>query len=244
VLDRVRGLRRKLFRKVLGWAQSYNCAREDSIAAIGLGYPLLRRMLRELGRRMAEAGVIAEADDVYWLTRDELDRMAAALDRGEALEDIIDRIRERKAIWRAEKRVTPPPQLPPKDRVMGIKAEAFLGAAEGNESGDRITGFGASPGQVTAAACVLHGPDDFDQMKPGHVLVAAITTPAWTPLFAMAAAVVTDVGGALSHGSIVAREYQIPAVLGTGVATKRIRSGQTITVDGSQGIVRLAGANE
>jgi pyruvate,water dikinase len=80
-------------------------------------------------------------------------------------------------------------------------------------------------------------------MQTGDVLVAAITTPAWTPLFARAAAVVTDVGGPLSHGSIVAREYGIPAVLGTDSATKRIRSGQTITVDGGEGKVYLeAGA--
>jgi pyruvate,water dikinase len=76
-------------------------------------------------------------------------------------------------------------------------------------------------------------------MKPGDVLVAATTTPAWTPLFAMASAVVTDIGGPLSHGSIVAREYGIPAVLGTGVATRRIRNGQTITVDGSAGTVTI-----
>jgi pyruvate,water dikinase len=87
---------------------------------------------------------------------------------------------------------------------------------------------------------VLHGPEDFGQMQPGCVLVAGITTPAWTPLFAMAAAVVTDVGGPLSHGSIVAREYGIPAVMGTGVATRRIQSGQTVTVDGAAGTVTLA----
>ena len=76
-------------------------------------------------------------------------------------------------------------------------------------------------------------------MRPGDILVAKITTPAWTPLFALAAAVVTDVGGPLSHGSIVAREYHIPAVLGTGVATERIRDQQAITVDGDAGVVRL-----
>jgi rifampicin phosphotransferase len=76
-------------------------------------------------------------------------------------------------------------------------------------------------------------------MQPGEVLVAAITTPAWTSLFAMAAAVVTDVGGPLSHSSIVAREYGIPAVLGTGVATRRIQSGQNIRVDGDAGTVTL-----
>ena len=79
-------------------------------------------------------------------------------------------------------------------------------------------------------------------MRPGDVLVAGTTTPAWTPLFAMASAVVTDIGGPLSHGSIVAREYGIPAVMGTGVATKRIRNGQVITVDGSAGTVTLSAA--
>jgi phosphoenolpyruvate synthase/pyruvate phosphate dikinase len=73
----------------------------------------------------------------------------------------------------------------------------------------------------------------------GDVLVAVATTPAWTPLFAMASAVVTDIGGPLSHSSIVAREYGIPAVMGTGMATRRIRSGQTITVDGDAGKVEL-----
>jgi pyruvate,water dikinase len=92
---------------------------------------------------------------------------------------------------------------------------------------------------MTAPARVLHGPQDFDRMRPGDVLVAGTTTPAWTPLFAMASAVVTDIGGPLSHGSIVAREYGIPAVMGTGVATKRIRDGQTITVDGGAGTVEL-----
>jgi pyruvate,water dikinase len=76
-------------------------------------------------------------------------------------------------------------------------------------------------------------------MQPGEVLVARITTPAWTPLFAMASAVVTDVGGTLSHGSIVAREYGLPAVLGTGVATRRIASGQQIEVDGGAGTVTI-----
>jgi rifampicin phosphotransferase len=74
-------------------------------------------------------------------------------------------------------------------------------------------------------------------MEPGEVLVARITTPAWTSLFAMASGVVTDVGGPLSHSSIVAREYGIPAVLGTGVATQRISSGQRIRVDGDAGTV-------
>jgi len=109
----------------------------------------------------------------------------------------------------------------------------------GEPTGGVIEGVGASSGRVTARARVLRGPEDFGEMRPGEVLVARITTPAWTALFAVASAVVTDVGGPLSHGSIVAREYGIPAVLGTGVATRRIRSGQTIRVDGYAGTVTL-----
>ena len=78
-------------------------------------------------------------------------------------------------------------------------------------------------------------------MHPGDVLVAVTTTPAWTPLFAMASAVVTDIGGPLSHSSIVAREYGIPAVMATGSGTRRIHNGQIITVDGSAGMVKVRG---
>jgi pyruvate,water dikinase len=219
----------------LRWAQTFALVREDSIFDIGLGYPVLRGLLTELGRRFVGAGAIAEAGDIYWLERAEVERAAEALDRGEALENLTDRIQERRAVWQAKKRLVPPQQLPTKGRVMGIKTDAFMPVSAEDQTGDAIKGVAASPGQVTATARVLLGPEDFHQMQPGDILVAEITTPAWTPLFAMAAGVITDVGGPLSHGSIVAREYGIPAVLGTGVATQRIRSGQTVTVDGSAG---------
>ena len=125
--------------------------------------------------------------------------------------------------------------------VLGFKVDGMVAADGSGGSSDTIKGAGTSTGQVTAPACVLHGPEAFDQMQAGCVLVAKTTTPAWTPLFAMAAAVVTDIGGPLSHGSIVAREYGIPAVMGTGVATQRIHSGQRVTVDGDAGVVTLLG---
>jgi phosphoenolpyruvate synthase/pyruvate phosphate dikinase len=121
---------------------------------------------------------------------------------------------------------------------MGIPIEAFV-PGEGGQEGDKLKGVAASAGRVTGIACVLHGPEDFDQMQQGGILVAKMTTPAWTPLFAMACGVVTDIGGPLSHGSIVAREYGIPAVLGTAAATRIIQSGQQITVDGDAGFVIL-----
>jgi pyruvate,water dikinase len=112
-------------------------------------------------------------------------------------------------------------------------------ARTGQGAGRIIKGIGASPGRVTGVARVIHGPEEFEQMRPGDILVAKITTPAWTTLFALASGVVTDVGGPLSHSSIVAREYHIPAVLGTGVATERIRGGQRISVDGDAGEVTI-----
>jgi rifampicin phosphotransferase len=115
----------------------------------------------------------------------------------------------------------------------------FIGGGKPQEQNGKVMlkGLGTSSGQVTAPACVLYGPEDFPKMKPGDVLVATTTTPAWTPLFAMASAVVTDIGGPLSHSSIVAREYGIPAVMAARNATRHIRSGQMVTVDGKAGTV-------
>jgi pyruvate,water dikinase len=86
---------------------------------------------------------------------------------------------------------------------------------------------------------VVLGAEDFGAMTPGTILVCPTTTPAWTALFAQARGLVTDIGGVLAHGSIVAREYGIPAVMGTGSATLRVRTGDTITVDGDLGLVHL-----
>jgi phosphohistidine swiveling domain-containing protein len=241
VLGRVKGLKRWAFRTTLRWAQSLAEIREDALADIGLGYPVLRRVLRELGGRLVAGQVIQDPDDAFWLREEELEQAVKALEQGDPAPALADRVQERKAAWQRAKAVTPPPVLPPsKKRVMGISVEGMVAADESSHSTDTIRGMGTSAGQVTAPACVLHGPEDFGQMQPGSVLVASITTPAWTPLFAMAAAVVTDVGGPLSHGSIVAREYGIPAVMGTGIATRRIQSGQRVTVDGAAGTVTLA----
>lgn len=102
-----------------------------------------------------------------------------------------------------------------------------------------LTGIGTSAGAITARACVLGGPEDFEKFQQGDVLVAVTTTPAWTPLFASAGAVVTDIGGPLSHSSIVAREYGIPAVMAVHAATRSIQTGQTVTVDGGEGTVTI-----
>ena len=237
---RLDALRQKLFSRLLQWTQKYVPLREDALAGVGLAWPSMRRMLFELGRRLSAAGAIERPDDVFWLDGEELRDAAEALDAGRTkLENFSGAIGERKSEWRAQRLATPPPLLPKGVRFLGVDWQRWMPARSEEPSGAVIEGVGASGGQITGLARVLGSPEDFGQMHPGEVLVAGITTPAWTSLFAMAAAVVTDVGGPLSHGSIVAREYDIPAVLGTGVATRRIRSGQRIHVDGDAGTVTL-----
>jgi pyruvate,water dikinase len=240
--SRLKGIKGWGFRKAMNWAQSLSEIREDALAEIGLAYPLLRALLLELGCRFVAAGAIDQPEDIFWLEKGEIEQLV-----GGGQDDhtsLQSKIVERKALHAHLKTITPPPMMPVKERIMGIKVDSFVAHAADAHTGNVLKGVPASPGRVTAPARVLHGSADFGQMRPGEVLVAGTTTPAWTPLFAMAAAVVTDIGGPLSHGSIVAREYGIPAVMGTGVATQRICNGDLITVDGSTGQVILAGADD
>lgn len=239
--------RRAAFLRLLRWAQNVAPIREDALADVGLGWPLLRRMLLELGHRLVNSGLIAVPADVFWLRFQELRSAVefglAEPDAGAAITGAgrpvrADAVEERKMVWRGQRKAAAPQMLPERrwmDRAFG----SMMPAGSQLQRGDLIKGVGASSGRVSAPARVLGGPQDFGQMEPGDVLVARITTPAWTSLFAMASAVVTDVGGPLSHSSIVAREYGIPAVLGTGVATQRLSTGQQITVDGDAGTVTL-----
>jgi pyruvate,water dikinase len=102
-----------------------------------------------------------------------------------------------------------------------------------------LRGSAGSPGTVSGTARLVRTLADADRLNPGDILVTEFTAPPWTPLFATVSAVVTDAGGILSHCAVVAREYGIPAVVGTARATATIRDGQQIEVDGNAGLVRL-----
>ncbi|MBP1232166.1 pyruvate,water dikinase [Arthrobacter sp. PvP102] len=247
VLARLHPARRAAFTRLLRWAQDPAPIREDALADVGLGWPLMRRMLRELGERLLAAGLIADSSDVFWLRHQEI---SSAVEFGLAAPNgpaaitgagrpvLAEAVAERQLRWRGQRNATAP-QMLPEIRWLQRALAGMMPEGSQDQQGNTIKGVGASQGRVSAPARVLSGPEDFYRMQPGEVLVARITTPAWTPLFAMASAVVTDVGGPLSHGSIVAREYGIPAVLGTGVATRRIASGQRVEVDGAAGTVTI-----
>jgi phosphohistidine swiveling domain-containing protein len=181
------------------------------------------------------------AEDVFFLETSEIKAAATARETGQTKPEFTHLTRERRELREARKRLHPPPVVPPghKLRFGPFDMSAWETQRHNEPTGAVLRGFAVSPGRVTAPASVIRSPADFSRMEPGTILVCPTTTPAWTPLFSQARGLVTDVGGVLAHGSIVAREYGIPAVLGTGAATQRIQSGHTIRIDGDAGTVTL-----
>jgi len=234
-------LRRRLFLKILRWAQGLAPHREEALFYIGSAWPALRRLALELGRRLVEAGSLAMPDDVFYLETGELLAASEVRAAGQARQDLAKLASERRELREARKRLHPPAAVPPAARwTAGGFDISFAETQKRNVAeGPTLRGFSVSPGRVTAPASVILSPADFDKMVPDTILVCPTTNPAWTPLFAQAKGLVTDIGGVAAHGSIVAREYGIPAVMGTGNGTQRIVSGQMVTVDGDAGTVTL-----
>ena len=125
--------------------------------------------------------------------------------------------------------------------LWGITSETLASWARDPEELDEneITGYAASPGVVEGTARVLKNVNDIGLMQEGEILVCPVTNPSWAPVFGKIKAAVSDIGGTMSHAAIVAREYGMPAVVGTGQATQRIKTGQRLRVDGDSGIVTI-----
>ncbi len=229
-----------VFEMTLGVAQQYLPIQENHNFYIDqMNTVLLRHPFLELGRRLSDAGAIAVRDDVFFLTRDELAE-AAMQPRAR---DWAALVAERQAERERQATIVPPRELGtplPEGVRRNAISTAFFGARpEPSPDPKVITGIGASAGTVTATARVVRSLAEADKLQPGDALVCETTMPAWTPLFATVSAVVVDSGGVLSHCAIVAREYRVPCVVGTQVGTQVLKDGQRITVDGSQGIVRI-----
>jgi pyruvate,water dikinase len=231
------------FETLLKSAQAAGGIREDNHWVVERVFYHMRRLALEFGRRLAEAGVLETAGDVFYLTAKEL------LDEGGVTPSAQERVKERKADLQRFRRLTAPPLLGtlPAFEVaagsifaVGAKVHG-IGVLPAGGSGDpqALQGIAASPGVVRGSARVVHSLAEAGKLQPGDVLVAEATMPPWTPLFTTAAAVVTDTGGVLSHCAVVAREYGIPAVVGTGRATTAFRDGQLLEVDGGAGVVRV-----
>jgi pyruvate,water dikinase len=200
-------------------------------------------------------GVVGTADDAFFLSRAELleglsghgdspagPGGAERRPRGsERRPDGRIDTATRRATLAEQARLTPPLFVGTVGPVLRRLLAAFASMVGAMRS-DRaiVSGTPASAGRATGVVRVIRGPEGFADLQDGEILVAPITAPAWTPLFLRAAAVVTDVGSAAAHASVIAREYGIPAVVGCGDATVRLRTGLRVTVDGATGNVEAA----
>jgi pyruvate,water dikinase len=214
--------------------------------------------LREFGDLLARNGFLDESEDIFQLTRHEV---ATGLDEltlswatgGQPLgpqhwppiaaqrKDLLAKLGE----W------TPPPALgvtpdavtdPMTIMLWGVTTQRVQEWARHQEGGSELNGAPASPGIAEGPARVVKTVDQIADVREGEILVCSITSPAWAPIFSKIKAAVTDIGGVMSHAAIVCREYGMPAVVGTGRATSTIRTGQTIRVDGTAGVVSITDA--
>ena len=245
---------RARFDAVLRVAERVHPQREENVLytqSLPLG--LVRRALLEIGGRLAARGVLRAADDVMFLEPHEI---RAALTQGMQGENGAARVRRRRA-ERAWVRAHPGPLFhgpapvpPPPTRGLPAALQRLLRALAWELALEEtavvpaakdgaLVGTGASPGRVTGRVRVIRCEEELTQLQPREILVCPSTHSSWAIVFARAAALVTDHGGALAHPSIVAREYGIPAVVGTGCATTQLTTGQLVTVDGTTGRVEV-----
>lgn len=228
-----------VFHMLLAGAQTYIPIAEDHNFYIDQqAFTTFRLPILALGRALASAGVIDTPDDVFYL---DLDEIAAIKDGDLASRATV--VASRRASHARARGIVPPELIgtaPSPDEPPNPLLTKFFGIGHGLQSDARVLrGIPSSAGTVTGTVKVVRTLAEADKIEPGDILVCHMTMPAWTPLFATVAAVVADSGGVLSHCSIVAREYGLPCVTATRVGTRLLKDGQTVTVDGTRGIVRV-----
>jgi len=201
------------------------------------GLQAVREALLGFGSRLVAQGRLDRAADVFMLDRHEL-RAALARDHGRGLQRLAGRRRKELAAAAAHTPVLvvgPPPAADAAADPLFLKFYGTPGVERGD--GAHLIGHGASPGRAAGIARVVRAAADLSRVAPGDVLVCTTTTPAWTPVFAALAGIVTDTGGILCHAAVIAREYGLPAVVGAETATARIADGTRVTLDGATGDV-------
>lgn len=226
-LGRLNPLRRAVMGQLLRFTKHFIQKREEIKNMITLREDRARRVFQRIAARLHDEGRIAAADDIYFLTWKEL----RGLIFGERSADEARRIvEERQQEFRWCQQLSMP------KLINGVAAPIALDDLDDRK---RLHGVGVYPGKVEGRARVILDPRVNAVIEPGEILVAPVTDAGWTPLFINAAGLVVEVGGLLSHGSVVAREYGLPAVVGAAGATRRIKTGDRIVVDGFAGTVVL-----
>ncbi|MHC4352132.1 MAG: PEP/pyruvate-binding domain-containing protein, partial [Planctomycetota bacterium] len=222
-------IKRMIFNRFLVHSQQGWVFRENVKSEVVKLLTAMRRLLLELGKRLAEKDVLADQDDIFFLRLDEMSPVV----HGSAGFDIRDVVAARRAKYDENSLIAPP------DVIFGRFDPDTCIYPDPGEQAEVLNGLAVSPGVVTGKARVILRADTDEHLLADEILVAPFTDPGWTPYFVPAAAIVMDEGGVISHGSIIAREYGIPAVVNVGGATRIIKTGQTIQVDGNRGIVTI-----
>ncbi len=211
----------KVYRNLMGF-------RESPKYFIIKFFGLIRETVMEEAVKLEEENVLLDKEDVFYFSLDEIIEILIGNYNGDIKETVV----KRKAEYKTYLKMTPP-------RVMTSDGEIITGKLKNSKAPDgALNGTAASAGIIEGIAKVVLKVSEAD-LKEGEILVAPFTDPAWTPLFNSAKALVTEVGGMMTHGSVIAREYGIPAVVGVNDAVKIIKTGDRIRVNGTEGYVEI-----
>ncbi|NJN95279.1 MAG: hypothetical protein HC875_14815 [Anaerolineales bacterium] len=216
----------RTLRRLLVMRDQLNSAKARGMAAC-------RRWDLALGQKWTDQGWLARPDDIFWLTLEEVERtLMLEGDTGISLSSTVQARKETYQTY-AETRMpfkVHESQIPAIQLGVGLQAEA---------AADVLVGLPISPGQARGTVLVLRHPDEFERIADDIILVTPSTDPAWLPLLHLASGLIVEMGGLLSHGSVIAREYGLPAVANIANATQQFRTGDTVLVDGSTGVVQI-----
>ncbi|MCI0184701.1 PEP-utilizing enzyme [Sulfoacidibacillus ferrooxidans] len=202
---------------------------------------MYRPVLRAIGRTLAGQGVIDQADDIFFLYYEEV---CQSLANPSARQSLVHLRKQEYETFKQEQGEPHLGQLPPASGEEDVLVDRVFGLPKFMKENTKtfFKGYAASKGSHTGTVRIVNDQEEFSKISHGDVLVCKSTTPPWTVLFSVAGAIVTDAGGILSHAGTVAREYGIPAVLGTKVATRTLRDGDVVTVNGTEGTVVVLSA--
>ncbi|MBO3754824.1 MAG: hypothetical protein FGF53_08145, partial [Candidatus Brockarchaeota archaeon] len=222
----------RLFSTILGFARRYIIFRENQRFNLDRWITMNRRIYLEIGRILQSQRVLQDPQEVFFLTKREIKRLASEQVSPDELAEVRLLVNNRKQDFLKYEDTTP--------------AKFLQGSREFNdpppESEVVFKGIPASQGVLTAPVRVLKSVEDVWQVRPGEILVVPRTDPGWTPVFSKIGGLITETGGMLSHGAVVSREYGIPAVTNVPNACRVFKTGQTVTIDGNNGLVRVEGA--
>jgi pyruvate,water dikinase len=228
-----------LFKIMLRYSRIYMTLRENQQFTIGRMFPLVRQTLIHIGELLYSDGILDSPFESFFMTHAEFKELAKPITNLKLHSTTLpDRVLKRLIQYYVFTQLEPPERLT-SSHYTKLKSSIINRSVSELETLKTLTGVPVSAGMFKGPARILLGPNELHKFKSGEILVCPTTNPAWTPIFPLAGALVTDIGGMLSHGAVVAREYRVPAVLGTGKATAVIKTGDILEVDGSTGTVKI-----